>query len=96
VKRAWVYIMTNVSGTLYTGATTNLERRIYEHKHHLVPGFTSRYHLTMLAYVEEHPDVRQAIGREKQIKGWARAKKVALVETENPEWRDLSHGWYDG
>ncbi len=50
----------------------------------------------MLAYVEEHPAVRQAIGREKQVKGWARAKKVALIETENSEWRDLSHRWYDG
>lgn len=95
MKPAWVYIMTNVSRTLYTGVTTNLERRVFEHEHHLFPGFTSRYHLTMLVHAEEYPDVSQAIAREKQIKGWVRARKVALIEAANPEWRDLSREWFD-
>ncbi len=64
-----------------------------EHTHHLVAGFTSKYHITRLVYFEETPDVYAAIAREKQIKGWLRAKKVALIESVNPEWRDLSEEW---
>ena len=90
----YVYIMTNRSRTLYTGVTNNLERRVYEHKQKLVRGFTERYNITMPAYFEETPDVRVALAREKQIKGWLRRKKVALIEVCNPEWRDLSAGWY--
>ena len=85
--------MTNHSGTLYTGVTNNLERRVYEHKHKLVPGFTSKYNITKLVYYEEGNDVNEALSREKQIKGWLRAKKIALIESLNPEWKDLSSDW---
>jgi putative endonuclease len=87
--------MTNKSKTLYTGVTNHLERRVYEHKHKLVPGFTSKYNITKLVYYEEGNDVHVALAREKQIKGWLRAKKIALIESANPEWRDLSLDWYD-
>jgi putative endonuclease len=87
--------MTNRSKTLYTGITNNLERRVYEHKQKLIPGFTSKYNITKLVYHEETNDVSVAIAREKQIKGWLRAKKIALIELENPEWKDLSLDWYD-
>ncbi|MCG2770870.1 MAG: GIY-YIG nuclease family protein [Desulfobacterales bacterium] len=86
----FVYIMTNKSGTLYTGVTNNLERRIYEHKHHLVKGFTSKYKIGKLVYFEETNDINAAISREKQIKGWLRKKKIALIESMNPGWKDLS------
>ena len=89
----FVYIMANVSGTLYTGMTGNLERRVDEHKQKLVPGFTARYNITRLVWFESTPDVKSAIAREKQIKGWLRAKKVALIESVNPQWRDLSEDW---
>jgi putative endonuclease len=90
----YVYIMTNKSKTLHTGVTNNLERRVYEHKHKLVAGFTSKYNITKLVYFEETNDVQVALAREKQIKGWLRSKKVALIEAENPEWRDLRLEWY--
>jgi putative endonuclease len=93
MKHYYVYIMTNGSKALYTGVTNNLQRRIYEHQHHLVDGFTSRYHITRLVYFEETSDVHVALAREKQIKGWVRAKKVALIGSFNPEWRDLSKDW---
>jgi putative endonuclease len=82
--------MTNRSGTLYTGVTNNLERRIYEHKHHLLKGFTNKYNIEKLVYFEETNDIRAAISREKQIKGWLRKKKIALIESMNPGWKDLS------
>ena len=91
----YVYIMTNPARTLYTGVTNDLQRRVYEHKHKLASGFTKKYDLTDLAYYEPTSDVRSAIQREKQIKGWLRRKKVALIESANPEWRDLADGWYD-
>ena len=90
----FVYIMTNKSGTLYTGITNNLERRIFEHKQHLVEGFTKKYNITKLVYYEKTNDVREAIAREKQIKGWLRQKKVDLIESLNPEWKDLSADWF--
>jgi putative endonuclease len=82
--------MTNKSGTLYTGVTNNLERRIYEHKHHLVKGFTNKYNIDKLVYFEETNDINAAISREKQIKGWLRKKKIALIESMKPGWKDLS------
>jgi putative endonuclease len=82
--------MTNKSRTLYTGVTNDLERRIYEHKQTLVPEFTAKYNITQLVYFEATGDVRAAIEREKQIKGWLRVKKIALIESMNPEWVDLS------
>ena len=91
----YVYILTNPSRTLYVGVTNNLRRRVYEHKHKLLEGFTKRYNLTILVYYEATPDVRAAIEREKQIKGWLRSKKITLIESTNPEWRDLSSEWID-
>lgn len=95
-KHYYVYIMTNRSRTLYAGVTNDLHRRVYQHKHKLTPGFTSKYNITRLVYFEDTGDVRGAIEREKQIKGWLRAKKIALIESKNPEWQDLSEGWYEG
>jgi putative endonuclease len=91
----YVYMMTNVTGMLYTGVTNDLERRVYEHKNKLVDGFTSRYNITKLVFFENTDDVTVAIEREKQIKGWLRKKKVALIEAMNPTWQDLSEDWYD-
>ena len=96
MKQYYVYIMSNVARTIYTGVTNNLERRVYEHKKKLVPGFTSKYNLTQLVYYAETNDIREAIAREKQIKGWLRARKVALIEEMNPGWLDLSEGWFIG
>lgn len=90
----YVYIMTNRSGTLYTGVTNDLERRGYEHRRKLVPGFTRKYDITRLVYYETTADVRDAIAREKQIKSWRRSKKVALIRGLNPRWKDLAEGWY--
>ncbi|MDO8136320.1 MAG: GIY-YIG nuclease family protein [Candidatus Brocadiales bacterium] len=89
----YVYIMTNKSRTLYIGVTNNLERRILEHKHHLVEGFTRKYKITKLVYYEATSDALDAITREKQIKGWLRKKKIALIESVNPKWKDLSKEW---
>src|SRR5258708_36000821 len=91
MKHYYVYIMTNRSKTLYIGVTNNLQRRMYEHKHHLVAGFTSTYSITRLVYFEETSDVNAALAREKHIKGWVRASKIALSEAINPDWRDLMH-----
>ena len=93
MKDYFVYIMTNRSGTLYTGVTSDLERRVYQHKHKLIPGFTSRYRINKLIFYEMTSNVEAAIAREKQIKGWLRKKKLALVATINAEWRDLSDDW---
>jgi len=95
MKQFYVYIMTNRSRTLYTGVTSNLERRVYEHQRKLIPGFTSKHNITMLVYYETTPDVRAAIAREKQIKGWLRSKKVALTESVNATWTDLSAMWHE-
>ncbi|HVF98943.1 MAG TPA: GIY-YIG nuclease family protein [Chloroflexia bacterium] len=94
MRQSYVYMMANKTRTLYVGVTNNIERRVYEHKNKLLPGFTSRYGLDELVYLAETEDVREAIAREKQIKGWSRAKKVALIEEMNPEWEDLSAGWF--
>jgi len=95
MKHYYVYIMANKSKTLYTGVTNNLERRVYEHKQELIQGFTRKYNITKLVHYEETNDVQVALAREKQIKGWLRSKKIALIESENPEWKDLSLEWYD-
>ncbi len=85
-----VYIMTNKrDGVLYTGVTNDLKRRVFEHREDLVPGFTRRYNLHKLVYFETTSDAYSAIAREKQIKAGSRAKKIALVNASNPEWRDL-------
>ena len=87
--------MNSPSGTLYTGMTNDLMRRVYQHKQKLVEGFTKKYNVTRLAYYEETNDVQVALAREKQIKGWRRDKKLALIKTLNPTWRDLSDDWFD-
>jgi putative endonuclease len=92
-RQYFVYIMTNTARTLYTGVTNDLERRVYEHKMKLFPGFTARYSLDRLVYYEAGENVLNAIEREKQIKGWLRSKKIKLIESVNPEWKDLSSDW---
>lgn len=89
MSQYYVYIMTNQSRTLYTGVTSNLIWRVHEHKQKLIGGFTKKYNMTILVYYEVTTDVRSAIAREKQIKGWLRSKKIALIESMNPEWKDL-------
>ncbi|HWR17428.1 MAG TPA: GIY-YIG nuclease family protein [Terriglobales bacterium] len=92
-KFYYVYIMTNRSKTLYTGMTSNLEARVWQHKNHVYKGFASKYKVDRLAYFEQWPEPGLAIGREKQIKGWTRIKKIALIVSKNPEWKDLSEEW---
>ena len=88
MRTYYVYIMASRSRVLYTGVTNDLARRVEEHKLGLVPGFTSTYRVTRLVYFEEFADVRDAIAREKAIKGWVRARKVGLIEEHNPTWED--------
>ncbi len=88
--RPCIYIMTNkYNKVLYTGVTSNLLRRVTEHKDKTVPGFTSKYNVTKLVYYEEYATMEEAIAREKQIKGGSRQKKIDLVKSRNPEWKDL-------
>ena len=91
----YVYMLTNRTRTLYVGVTNDLVRRVDEHRQGLADGFTREYNVHWLAYYEETTSVEAAIAREKQLKRWRRSKKVALVESTNPEWKDLSQGWYD-
>jgi putative endonuclease len=93
-KTYYVYIMTNKSRTLYTGVTNDIMRRVDEHKRKLIPGFTSKYNIRFLVYYESTPSIHVAIHREKQIKGWLRAKKIALINSMNPTWEDLSEEWF--
>ncbi|NMN01250.1 excinuclease ABC subunit C [Bifidobacterium sp. DSM 109958] len=86
----YVYMLTNQHNTvLYTGVTNDIIRRVSEHRNHAADGFTARYNVSKLVHVETFPDPVAAIAREKQLKGWTRAKKNALIETGNPQWRDL-------
>ncbi|PZP84591.1 MAG: excinuclease ABC subunit C [Azospirillum brasilense] len=87
-----VYIMaTGRNGTFYVGMTSDLARRIYEHRERLVPGFTKRYAVKRLVYYETHSDVHEAIRREKALKRWTRQKKMHAIEENNPDWEDLFH-----
>ena len=87
----YVYMMTNeYNNVLYVGVTNNLERRVYEHQSGLIEGFTQKYNVHKLVWFESCHDVKDAIAREKQLKGWVRSKKEALIRQMNPEWRDLS------
>ncbi len=86
--------MANASGTLYTGVTNDIERRVHEHKNHVVPGFTAKYRINQLLYFEEHDTPSAAIAREKQIKGWRRNRKIGLIQSVNPNWKDLAADWY--
>ncbi|MBR3293663.1 MAG: GIY-YIG nuclease family protein [Oscillospiraceae bacterium] len=90
----YIYILTNWNNkVMYIGVTNDLVRRIYEHKNQLAGGFTQRYNIHKLVYVEETGDIKAALAREKQLKGWRREKKNALVESQNPAWKDLSEDW---
>jgi putative endonuclease len=90
MQKYFTYIMTNRTRTLYVGITRDLERRVLEHKLKLIPGFTTRYNISMLVWFQDFDDATQAIEAEKRIKGWRRAKKIELIEQRNPEWRDLA------
>jgi putative endonuclease len=90
-----VYIVTNQrNGTLYTGVTSDLRTRVWEHKHKVRPGFTAQYGLNRLVYFEAYSDITRAIDREKQIKAGSRKKKLELIERENPGWADLAADWF--
>ena len=89
-----VYIMGSLSGTLYIGMTSNLNRRVFQHKFHQMEGFTDKYEVERLLYWESFDEVAKAINREKQLKGCSRAKKIALIESLNPDWVDLAREWY--
>ena len=95
MKEYYVYIMSNKSGTLYTGITNDLEQRLHQHKSQTIDGFTKRYNITRLVYFESTNDVTAAITREKQIKGMLRSKKIELIKTLNPQLKDLSEDWSD-
>jgi putative endonuclease len=84
--------MASTTGTLYVGVTSNLPRRVWQHKHHAVGGFTDRYGVDTLVYVEEYPGILDAIRREKRIKGWRRKRKLQLVRSANPHMKDLGEG----
>ena len=86
-----VYILTNVTNSvLYVGVTGNISRRIYEHKNGLLEGFTKKYNVKKLVYTEVYSDIKSALSREKQIKGWTRQRKIELINSVNPTWDDLS------
>lgn len=89
----YVYIMTNKSKTLYIGVTSDLVRRVFEHKNKKIPGFTSKYRITKLVYYEQYQNVSEAIAREKQLKNWHRPWKINLIEESNKKWADLSIDW---
>ena len=95
MKRYYVYILSSKTGTLYIGVTNDLQRRIFEHKHGLIEGFTKRYKVTRLVYYEETPEVNEAITREKEIKKWRRSRKIDLIKSMNSQWKDLSDGWFE-
>jgi putative endonuclease len=91
MKDYLVYILSNSAATLYIGVTGNLDERLFQHDaHHDPKSFASRYNLHRLFFMETYPNARQAIAREKQLKGWSRAKKLKLIREMNPDWRDLS------
>ncbi|MGA3315191.1 MAG: GIY-YIG nuclease family protein [Candidatus Korobacteraceae bacterium] len=87
------YILASRSHQFYVGVTNNLERRMRQHREHAFAGFTSRYHIDRLVWYHIFGDIRDAIAREKQLKGWRREKKIQLIESENPTWQDLSEDW---
>jgi putative endonuclease len=93
MRTYYVYILASRSRTLYVGVTSNVVRRVQQHREGARDSFTARYKITRLVYVEVTSDVRAAIAREKQIKAWGRDKKVALIQTMNPTWKDLGERW---
>jgi putative endonuclease len=94
-KNYYVYILANrKNGTPYTEVTNSLQRRVWQHRHKVSAGFTAKYGVDRLVYLERFEEITNAIAREKQIKAGSRAKKIALIEKENPQWRDLSADWF--
>jgi putative endonuclease len=93
-RNYYIYIMTNRTHMLYVGVTNNLYRRVDEHRRGATAGFTSKYNMNRLVYFEHFEYIGDAIAREKEIKGWVRRKKIALIEAENPKWSDLSLGLF--
>ena len=93
MRTYYTYILTNNSGTLYIGVTNDLHRRMNEHRERRNEGFTARYNIHRLVYFETTRYVLDAIRREKEWKGWKRARKIALINSMNPGWKDLSAGW---
>jgi len=93
LRSYFVYIMTNHSGTLYTGVTGNLTKRVYQHRIYTGGGFTARYELNRLIWYQATTDVMSAISREKDIKGWVRSRKLELIREMNPKWIDLAEEW---
>jgi len=93
-KLYFVYILASLSGTLYIGVTNDLHHRVWQHKQHEIDGFTKAYEVDRLVYYESFFIVSNAIARAKQLKGWRRQKKIALIESMNPQWKDFSREWY--
>ncbi len=93
-RASHVYMMTNAGRKLYVGVTSDIEKRVWQHKQLQIPGYTQQNKLTQLVYIEEFGDIRTAIEREKQIKGWLRSKKIKLIRDTNPSWTDLAANWY--
>jgi putative endonuclease len=93
MKPGYTYIMGSPTGTLYIGVTSDLDDRIWQHKNGVFEGFSKKYNCTRLLYYERHEDIRSSIAREKQLKGWRRAKKLALIRATNPEFKDLAATW---
>jgi putative endonuclease len=89
----FVYIVCSLSGTLYIGVTNSMYRRALQHKRGEIEGFSSKYGCDRLVYYERYQYLQRAIAREKQLKGWTRAKKIALIESRNPRWEDLAEKW---
>jgi putative endonuclease len=96
MKTMYVYIMASESGVLYVGATNHINRRVMEHKAGEFEGFTKKYNIKKLVYCETTEHIRAALDREKQIKGWLRKKKIDLIESTNPHWKDLASEWKEG
>jgi len=95
VNTYYLYIMASKTGTVYVGFTSDIKERVYQHKNHLLPGFTDKYNVERLVYIETFGEAFAGIRREKQIKAWRREKKVRLIDSANPKWDDLSAEWYE-
>ena len=95
MRRFYLYIMSSKSRVLYTGITSDIHRRAWEHRNGLIPGFTRDYRIHRLVYLESFQYVGNAIAREKQAKGWLRKRKIALIEAANPTWEDLAEEWFE-
>jgi putative endonuclease len=94
-KTFYVYILAGLSGTLYIGITSDLRKRMWQHKEHALEGFSAQHNVDRLLYYETFGVAQEAIEREKQLKGWRREKKINLITGENPRWVDFSCGWFD-